>query len=309
MPVPDVIHTERTPRVVAARKLLRRAGRERAGRFLAEGAQAVGAALASATGSGSAQWPASGARRVRRAEVVEVFATESAVARHSDPLARAAAAGIPVSLVTERAAAALSETVTPQGLVAVCALVDVPLADALSGAPRQVVVLVGASEPGNAGTVIRVADAAGADAVVLAGDSVDPHNGKCVRGSAGSLFHLPVALERDVEAVLAACRNAGLRLVAATAAGERDLFDPASADILAQPCGWLFGSEAHGLPAEVAAAADHRIRVPIYGMAESLNLATAATLCVYATAREGRAASIHPAIQPAINPATSPDPH
>ena len=298
MPHLDVIHTERTPRVVAARKLLRRAGRERAGRFLAEGAQAVGAALASATGSGAG---ATGVPPGRPAEVFEVFATESAAARHADQLARAAAAGIPISLVTEQAMATLSETVTPQGLVAVCARVDVSLADALSGVPRQVVVLVHASDPGNAGTVIRVADAAGADAVVLAGDSVDPHNGKCVRGSAGSLFHLPVALERDVAAVLAACRGAGLRLLAATAAGEGDLFDPATAEILARPCGWLFGSEAHGLPAEVAAAADHRVRVPIYGRAESLNLATAATVCVYATARAGRAASIHPAI--------SPDPH
>lgn len=283
----SLVCTERTPRVVAARKLLRRAGRERAGRFLAEGAQAVGAALASATAD---ETDASSGRR--RARVFEVFATDQAAGRNVGLLRVASAAGIPVSMITERAAATLSETVTPQGLLAVCARIDVPLAEALAGAPRLVVVLVEAADPGNAGTVIRVADAAGADAVVLAGDSVDPHNGKCVRGSVGSVFHLPVAVERDVAEVLAACRRAGVRLLAATAAGEWDVFDPAAAEALEQPCGWLFGSEAHGLPAEVAEAADARVRVPIYGRAESLNLATAATVCVYATARAQRAATI-----------------
>ncbi|HWN35305.1 MAG TPA: RNA methyltransferase [Pseudonocardia sp.] len=282
----SLVCTERTPRVVAARKLLRRTGRERAGRFLAEGAQAVGAALASATA------PADGGVGRSRARVFEVFATELAAERNIGPLRVAAAAGIPVSMITERAAAALSETVTPQGLLAVCARIDVPLAEALAGAPRLVVVLVGAADPGNAGTVIRVADAAGADAVVLAGDSVDPHNGKCVRGSVGSVFHLPVAVERDVAEVLAGCRRAGVRLLAATADGEWDVFDPTASAALAQPCGWLFGSEAHGLAAEVAQAADARVRVPIYGRAESLNLATAATVCVYATARAQRAATI-----------------
>jgi TrmH family RNA methyltransferase len=298
----SLVCTERTPRVVAARKLLRRAGRERAGRFLAEGAQAVGAALASATEPAKPTESAEPAESVDgrpdagpgrpRARVFEVFATELAAERNVGLLRVASAAGIPVSMITERAAAALSETVTPQGLLAVCARIDVPLADALAGTPRLVVVLVEAADPGNAGTVIRVADAAGADAVVLAGDSVDPHNGKCVRSSVGSVFHLPVAVERDVAEVLAACRRAGVRLLAATADGEWDVFDPEASATLEQPCGWLFGSEAHGLAAEVAQAADARVRVPIYGRAESLNLATAATVCVYATARAQRAAKI-----------------
>ncbi|MDT7680104.1 MAG: methyltransferase, TrmH family, partial [Pseudonocardiales bacterium] len=283
-------------RVVAARKLLRRAGRERAGRFLAEGAQAVGAAVASAAGErtrDSTGEPTRESTRAHRpARVYEVFTTEVAAERNAELVAAAAAIGVPVSVITERAAETLSETVTPQGLLAVCGRIDVSLADALAGAPRLVVVLVGASDPGNAGTVIRVADAAGADAVVLAGDSVDPHNGKCVRGSVGSVFHLPVATERDVAAVLAGCREAGVRLLAATADGEWDLFEAAAADAMAGPCGWLFGSEAHGLPAEVARAADARVRVPIYGRAESLNLATAASVCVYATARAQRAATI-----------------
>jgi TrmH family RNA methyltransferase len=137
--------------------------------------------------------------------------------------------------------------------------------------------------------VIRVADAAGAGAVLLAGDTVDPHNGKAVRASTGSVFHLPLARGRDAAAVLAACRAAGLTLLAADGAGELDLHDPRAAAVLARPTAWVFGGEAHGLPADLAAAADHRVRIPIHGRAESLNLATAAAVCLYASAAALRA--------------------
>jgi TrmH family RNA methyltransferase len=142
---------------------------------------------------------------------------------------------------------------------------------------------VGMSDPGNAGTLIRVADAVGANGVVLAGDSVDPHNGKCVRACAGSLFHVPVARDRDIDAVLAALTEAGVTVLATTARGEIDL--DAADDILSGPVAWLFGNEAHGLDPAVAARADHRIRIPIHGRAESLNLAAAAAICLYASAR------------------------
>jgi len=246
---------------------LRRTGREKAGRFLVEGAQAVREALA---------WSG---------DVHEVFVTVDAQTRSADLLRLAGSRGTPVSVVTDRAMAGLAETVTPQGIVAVCSLVDVPLEVALTGTPRLVAVLVGVSDPGNAGTVVRVADAAGADAVILAGQAVDPHNGKCVRASTGSLFHVPIA-RAGIDEVLAACRGAGLRLVAATGHAEPDL--DAERASLAAPTAWLFGSEAHGLPDEVTAAADAALRVPIYGRAESLNLATAATICLYATAWQQR---------------------
>ncbi|SFQ67989.1 RNA methyltransferase, TrmH family [Amycolatopsis arida] len=265
----DSVCTHRTPRVVAARRLTTRSGRERAGRFLAEGAQAVREAL-------------------RHGRVHELFVTEDAARRHPDLVAAAAR----VSTVTPRAAELLSETVTPQGLVAVCDTVDVPLSAALSGAPRLVAVLAGVADPGNAGTVLRVADAAGADAVILAGDTVDVHNGKCVRASTGSLFHLPVARERDPVAALTACRAAGLLVTAADGHADTEL---TAADRLAAPTAWVFGSEAHGLPAEVRAAADRALRVPIYGRAESLNLATAAAVCLYASAMAAsRAGAVRP---------------
>ena len=142
-------------------------------------------------------------------------------------------------------------------------------------------------DPGNAGTVVRCADAAGADAVVLTGHSVDAYNPKTVRASAGSLFHLPLALEPDPAAAVAGLRERGLTVLAADGGGEVDLFDADS--LLARPTAWLFGNEAWGLPPELAGLADHRVRIPILGAAESLNLATAAAVCLYASARAQRA--------------------
>jgi TrmH family RNA methyltransferase len=161
---------------------------------------------------------------LRVARVHELFVTEAAADRHPDLLAAAEGAGVRVVPVTDQAAAVLSDTVTPQGLVAVCDLLDVPVADALGGSPSLVAVCAGIADPGNAGTVIRVADAAGADAVLLAGDTVDPHNGKAVRASTGSVFHLPLARDRDAGAVLDACRAAAvarLRLSARPRIGTR----------------------------------------------------------------------------------------
>jgi TrmH family RNA methyltransferase len=254
--------------------LLRRAERDKVGRFLAEGANALECAVDLA-------------QRNPRA-INEVFVTERFATRNTDLLARAVQVGARVSPVTESAAAALSETVTPQGVVTVCELLDRSLTEALSAAPALVVVLVGIADPGNAGTVLRVADAAGADAVLFAGDSVDPYNGKAVRASAGSLFHLPIARSRVIPDVLAACTEAGLRLVAADAYAEDDLDGAADAGLLAEPTAWLFGSEAHGLDGPTARAAQTSLRVPIYGAAESLNLATAAAVCLYASARAQR---------------------
>ncbi len=208
----------------------------------------------------------------------ELLVTDAAARRHPELLVDA-----PVVRITERAAASLSDTVTPQGILAVCDLLDVPLHRALGRSPSLVAVCAGIADPGNAGTVVRVADAAGADAVVLAGDTVDPHNGKAVRASTGSVFHLPIARERDVVAALDACRAAGLTLLAADGRGELDLHGQDARRLLAGRVAWVFGSEAHGIPTAVAERADHRVRVPVHGRAESLNLATAAAVCLYAS--------------------------
>ncbi len=217
---------------------------------------------------------------LRAGAVLEVFATASAASRHPD-------LG-PVSLVTDDALAALAETVTPQGLVAVCSAGDLPLSVALDRQPRLVAVLAGIRDPGNAGTVLRTADAAGASLVIFAGEAVDPYNGKCVRASAGSLFHVDLVRCPDPVRVVAEARAAGLRVLAADPYGAADLDQLLDTGALAGPTAWLFGSEAHGLSDDLAGAADLRVRVPIHGGAESLNLAAAAAVCLYASARATR---------------------
>ncbi|KIQ19782.1 TrmH family RNA methyltransferase [Rhodococcus sp. MEB064] len=264
---PAVPLTERTPRVVSAVKLQRGAERKKTGLFLAEGENAVSEAVSTGV-------------------VRELYATERWFDERRGLLEQAAASGIMPQLITERAAKSLSDTVTPPGLIAVCTSIVVSLEEALASRPSLITVAVDVAEPGNAGTVLRVSDAAGAGAVVFAGDSVDPLNGKCVRASAGSVFHLPVARERSVSAVLDAVRATGASVVATTVDGELDLDD--ADEVLAGPTAWLFGNEAHGLDREVSAAADHRIRIPIHGRAESLNLATAAAVCLYTSARVHR---------------------
>lgn len=247
--------------MASAAKLQRHTERRRAGRFLAEGPNLVEAVAA-------------------RGLVDEVFATAAAVQRHSDLLT-----GLPVRLITEAAAKALSDTVTPSGLVAVCRTPHTELAAVLADAPALIAVAVEMSEPGNAGTLIRIAHAMGAAAVVFAGHSVDPYNGKCLRSSAGSIVALPVITEPDTAGVLAALRAASVQMLATTVDGEITLVE--AEPLLSRPTAWLFGPESHGLPAEVAAAADHRIRIPMPGDAESLNVAAAAAICLYQSARGG----------------------
>jgi TrmH family RNA methyltransferase len=245
---------------VAAVKLHRHVGRTRAARFLAEGPNLVEAAL-------------------RRGLVGEVFATEDALHRFGAMLD-----GAQVHVVTEKAAKALSDTVTPVGLVAVCSTPEGRLADVLASGPRLVLVAVGISEPGNAGTLIRLADAMGADAVVLAGHGVDPYNGKCLRASAGSIFSLPVVEVTDTAEVIAALQGIGVRVLATTLDGEVSLDDAE----LSTPTAWLFGPEAHGLSPEDAGSADARVSIPMHGAAESLNVAAAAAICLYQSARAQR---------------------
>lgn len=211
-----------------------------------------------------------------RGSVIEVYVTAEAFARHGDLLG-----DTPVRLITERAAKTLSDTVTPTGLIAVCEQPEHLLDEVLAGRPTLVAVAVGLSEPGNAGTLIRIADAMGADAVILAGHAVDPYNGKCLRASTGSIFALPVVVEPDAIAAITALRQAGLRVLATTLDATAALGD---ADLTA-PTAWLFGPEAHGLPEDVAALADERVRIEMPGGSESLNVAAAAAICLYQSAR------------------------
>ena len=212
----------------------------------------------------------------------ELFTT----GRHPALSDAARAAGVPVWSITEAGLESLAQTVTPQGIIAVCEQRHhSSVTEVLAARPALVVVLAGIADPGNAGTVLRTADAAAAGAVVFPAGSVDPYNGKCVRASAGSLFHVEIVRGGAAADAVAALRADGMAVLAADVHASDDLDDYADSDGLSRRTAWLFGGEAHGLPEELAQLADARIRVPIYGRAESLNLAAAAAICLYASAR------------------------
>ncbi len=267
--------TPRSGRVRTARKLARRRERTEERLFLAEGAKALTEAMLVPGG------------------VVEVFATEAASEQYSALRKAVDEAGVPWLPASEAAIEALSGAVTPQGIVAICRFLDVSPEAVLenrsgSGSPRTLVICADVRDPGNAGTVIRSADAAGATGVVLAGHSVDPYNDKTVRASVGSLWHLPLALAQDAARAVQLAKEAGFVVLAADGAGDIDLFEAEASGLLGQDVAWLFGNEAWGLPPELAELADHRVSIPIFGRAESLNLSTAAAVCLYASARAAR---------------------
>lgn len=278
----------RADRVRDVAKLAGRPARLKRGQFLAEGPQAVREALRLHQQRLAAGQPV---------VVTEVFASESCLERH--PEFEELSQGVNARLATDEVLAAMADTVNPQGIIAVCRFLDVTLQEVLDAGPRLVAVLCQVRDPGNAGTVLRAADSAGADAVILTASSVDIYNPKAVRSTAGSLFHLPVVLGADIDELAAACRARGIGVLAADGYGTLNLDTlqdenarrrltgdgPQSEYALEQPTAWLFGNEAQGLSPEELAQADHRVAVPVYGSAESLNLGTAATVCLYASAR------------------------
>ncbi|MFD7089424.1 TrmH family RNA methyltransferase [Streptomyces sp. NPDC059892] len=274
MGTPELI-SPRSPRVTAARRLAKRAFRGKERRFIAEGPQAVREAVLHRGDGGEPT-------------LVELFATVEAAERYAGIVDAARATGARVHLAPDAVLAEVSQTVTPQGLLGVCRFLDSPFEEILRARPRLVAVLAHVRDPGNAGTVLRCADAAGADAVVLTDASVDLYNPKSVRASVGSLFHLPVAVGVPVEQAVRGLRDAGVRILAADGAGENDLDGELDAGTMGGPTAWIFGNEAWGLPAGTRALADAVVRVPIHGKAESLNLATAAAVCLYASARAQR---------------------
>ncbi|GAA5101193.1 RNA methyltransferase [Microbacterium yannicii] len=265
-----MLENPRSPRVRAVAKLTKRSARQETGLFLLEGPQAAREALA-----------------YRPDTLVELFATPSALERHADVRDAAKDAGLEVVYTTEAVLDAMADTVTPQGIVAVARQSPTSLRDIFASGPRLVAICEEVRDPGNLGTIIRAADAAGADAVILTGRTVDPYNPKVVRATTGSLFHVPVAVGADLATAVEKARAAGVRVIAADVGGGDFL---ASRDLLAEPTAWLFGNEARGLEDDALSLVDLSLRLPIYGAAESLNLATAASVCLYETAFAQRAA-------------------
>lgn len=264
-----MLENPRSPRVRAVAKLTKRTARQETGLYLLEGPQAAREALA-----------------YRPDTLVELYATPTAWDKHQDLREIAADAGVEVIFAAEPVLDAMADTVTPQGIVAVARQVPTSVRDIFDDAPQLIVICEEVRDPGNLGTIIRAADAVGADAVVLTGRTVDLYNPKVVRATTGSLFHLPVAVGVDLESTIGRARSAGLRVIAADVGGEDFL---AHRQTLAEPTAWVFGNEARGLESEALALVDLSLKLPIYGLAESLNLATAASVCLYESAFAQRA--------------------
>ncbi|MEN2739286.1 RNA methyltransferase [Microbacterium sp. X-17] len=261
-----MLDNPRSPRVRAVAKLAKRPARAETGLFLLEGPQAVSEALT-----------------YRPELVVELYATPTALERYQDIAQTAVEAGVDVEFVTEHVLDTMADTVTPQGFVAVCRQFPTSVRDIFADEPRLVAILEEVRDPGNAGTIIRAADSAGADAIVLTGRTVDLYNPKVVRSTTGSLFHVPVAVGADLADVVGRAHSAGLQVLAADIKGE-DLLAARQEGQLARPTAWVFGNEAHGLADDLLGLVDRAVTVPIYGRAESMNLATAASVCLYESA-------------------------
>jgi RNA methyltransferase, TrmH family len=259
-----VLIDPKAAKVRGVAKLTKKDARSSTGLFLLEGPQGLKEALD------------------RPKLIVELYATDDAVERYPDLFERAESARIQVQLVSEPVLKALTDTTTPQGVVAVCEQIDVTLQDIIDAKPRLVALLANIRDPGNAGTVLRAADAAGADAVIFSANSVDVYNPKVVRSTTGSLFHLPFAVDVEIEDAISALKAAGLQVFAANGGGEQ--IPDLPAETLAKPTAWVFGNEAWGFEQSTLDLADQEVAVPIYGAAESLNLATAASICLYASA-------------------------
>jgi RNA methyltransferase, TrmH family len=292
----DVMTNPRADRVRKVARLAGRSSRLRDGLFLAEGPQPAREALRAHLGlTVGGQWSPG--------QVVEsVYVSARLAGRDAELFGlvhRVADSGVPVREAADEVLDAMSDAVTGQGILAVCRIPDTSagtvLGERADGTatlpePRLAAVLCRVQDPGNAGTILRAADAAGADVVVLTAGSVDVFNPKVVRSTAGSLFHVPVVTGAEAEHVVRALGERGLGVLAADGYGSVMLDRPPSG-FLEQPTAWLFGNEAQGLSEAELALAGQRVAVPLYGQAESLNVATAATVCLYASAMAHHGAS------------------
>jgi TrmH family RNA methyltransferase len=200
---------------------------------------------------------------------------------------RSAAAGARILHLASGVLERVADTVTPQPVLAVVPMLEEPPAGAPAWRPGPgslVVVLVDVRDPGNAGTVLRAADASGAQAVVFAADSVDPYNPKTVRASAGSLFHVSLAVRDDPGEVAAGLAEAGFRTLA-TVVREGD--DYAGLD-WAVPSALFLGNESAGLDPAFAATLEGAVAIPMAGRAESLNVGVASAVVCFEAFRQRR---------------------
>ena len=282
------ITSPRSERVRRIAALSGRSARRKQGRLRVEGPQAVRSLLAE-----------------RPELALELFLTARAAEDHPELARLAAEAVVPTREVDETIIRAMTRepgggegqdrpergaagAVSPQGAIAVARLPEESAGAALAaiaalpaGGPLTAVVLHEVRDPGNVGTLLRTADAAGADLVLLTRTSADPYSPKAVRAAVGSTFHLPVIAGAEAPALLDALAGRGIAAAATSGHASTDLFEAELPERIA----WILGNEARGLDEATLAAAPLAVRIPLAGHAESLNVHTAATVCLFETLR------------------------
>ena len=313
-PVTDhVMDNPRAERVKKTAVLATRTGRRKQGLFLAEGPQPVREAMRLWLQQWESGDPSEATPPVRPT-LDALYFDPAALEQHSDvkalldrmrgvlfdPQAQLPReARVFLREATGEVLAAMGDTETSQGILAVCRIPQLTFEDLgsllaqMSAGPASFTmgyhtvalgpVLADLQDPGNVGTIIRTADAAGAGVVILSPGSADPWAPKVVRSAAGSHFHIPIAAGIDLQQLAASARTEGWQVLAADGGGDTSL-PTMTTDERARPTLWLLGNEAHGLTDEQLQLADHRVSIPLYGQAESLNVAVAASIGLYASA-------------------------
>ena len=257
----ETIVSLQNPRVKLWAQLLDKKGRDRQGAYLIEGIHLVQEAL---------RW---------NAAVEAVVVSE---ARGLPPeIERELPAGIDCVAVSEQVLVKISDTQTPQPVMAVVRKQTGSAEQLLEATDGLVVVCDGVQDPGNLGTIIRSADAVGATGVVLGKGTVDVYNPKTVRSTMGSLFHLPV-MEAELPTLLEKAKGRGVQIVNASLQATKSCYE---ADFTG-PTWFIVGNEGSGVSAPVAAAADKQVRIPMKGPSESLNVAMAATVLLFEAMRQ-----------------------
>lgn len=252
-----------SPRVTSIRKLQQRRHRDDRGVFVVEGCASVEAALA-------------------HGHVRELWLTEAAVADQAELVELAQKHRSLLIVMSEAVNAAVGRTQSPPGIIAVVDQVGISLQALLLSGPRRLMILHEVNDPGNAGTIVRTADAAGYDGVIFTAGSVDPMNEKCVRATAGSIFTMPVCVGGELTDISDALSQAKISVLATDPLAQLELGSAQVRQLLSAPFAWLLGNEARGLEQSAMAAAAATVAIPMPGNTESLNLAVAAGLCIYA---------------------------
>jgi TrmH family RNA methyltransferase len=255
-------HIERIKALIGPRG---KKNRELESAFIAEGIQAVCEALVPKLGEGLA--------------VKRVYVTENGLSKLSDNVSKETLVNYELIQVSDQVMSAMADSESPQGIIALCSTKSLKLKDLWQRKPNKIAFFWQIQDPGNAGTVIRTADACGFDAVVFSAESVDIFNPKTVRATVGSLWHIPVVVDINIEEFITEAKQNMFAIYALTGEADQrfnaDFIDKAKKT----PSVWIFGNEARGLPELTSDPI--KVSIPMKGYAESLNVASAAAIVLH----------------------------